>query len=188
MRVLGETPYLLHLTMLFFWKQNLSWQLLPQNIPCGFYKWSASKRDVTLRRMSRVFVPTKGFVTCSSETAEEAIKVLKHTWLGFVAKLGCSFPWENRMNSQPSMMRQSLFGICCASKSSWFASSICKRNFPKPPRQNSFLFGGKRENTTDCQALISSFLEISLQYAFSRFREAARRCMAWECYALLWSA
>ena len=47
------------------------------------------------------FVPTKGFATCSSETAEEAIKVLKHTWLGFVAKLGCSFPWENRMNNTP---------------------------------------------------------------------------------------
>ena len=46
------------------------------------------KRDVTLKtRMAHVFVPKRGFVTCDCETAEEAIEVLKNTWLGW-AQIG----------------------------------------------------------------------------------------------------
>ena len=41
--------------------------------------------------------------------------------------------------------------------------------FPNHLARSFFVFGGKQENTTDCQALLSSILEISLQYASSRF-------------------
>ena len=45
------------------------------------------RRDAKFARMARVFVPKRGFVTCDCETAEEAIKVLKRTWLGW-AQIG----------------------------------------------------------------------------------------------------
>ena len=46
------------------------------------------RRDAKFARMARVFVPKRGFVTCDCETAEEAINILKSTWLGCWAQIG----------------------------------------------------------------------------------------------------
>ena len=71
--------------LIFLALMLLDRSILPQELFVSILQLTAAvpKRDVTLlARMARVFVPKRGFVTCDCETAEEAIKVLKDTWLG----------------------------------------------------------------------------------------------------------
>ena len=77
--------YIILLTLML-----LDRSILPQEMFVSILQLTAAvpKRDVTLlARMARVFVPKRGFVTCDCETAEEAINILKTTWLGW-AQIG----------------------------------------------------------------------------------------------------